>query len=94
VTAAWWRPRVGHWYRVYDLGRFTLVLDPESNGGVYSPRLALIRRTGAGSTDRRLVAVPTLSWRAAYRWRRFGALKLYALEHRIVYGIMRRPNRP
>ena len=82
--------------------RITLALDPESRGGVYSPRVTLyLRRACLRVPDcvrRRYVRtyavranVLVLSFGRAYRWRRFGGLTIYRLQSHIVYRLFRAP---
>ena len=94
--------RRGHTHRIYDWGPLTLVLDPESRGGLYSPRVSLILRWtrkrkdmtnwGPGceyvTTHHRLeLPLPVVSWATAWRYRRWGLRRLYRLESHAVYRL-------
>lgn len=89
--------RKGHTYRIHDFGRLTIAFDHSARGGCYNPEIHFIYRQPAPEPGRpnviryrRLnIRVPVLGWPRAYAWRRFGALRLYSLEMRIVYRLFR-----
>ena len=101
--------RPGRTYRIYDWGPVTLALDPESRGGVYSPRISLTYRWRRRRRDMTRwgpgceyvvtypsirVSLPVIGWRRAWKLRRLGARRLYMFESRLVYRWFSAPHDP
>jgi hypothetical protein len=82
--------RPGHTYRIHDIGRLTVALDPEARGGVYAPEVKVYWRPKQRSPRTVLrMRVLHIAFAWAFRWRRFGMLRLYVLNQRVVYGMFR-----
>mgnify|MGYP001563285470 CR=1 FL=1 len=80
-------------YRIHDVGRFTFGIDPSAKAGCYCPQAFLIMRRDRRPALRLQVTLPHLSFTTAFRLRRFGTLKLYALIGRLYYRMGRSPFR-
>lgn len=80
-------------YRVHDIGKWlTVGIDPNARGGAFYPQAFAILKLDWPRRFRvfRLpLTLPHVSFAAAYRLRRVGALRLYSLCQRFYYWIGR-----
>jgi hypothetical protein len=94
--------RQGMTYRLHDFGPFTVGLDPEGRAGSHSPTFFIVFRyvrkrkdmTNWGPGCEYVKTYHTFNWRLpvisfarAWKLRRFGALRLYGVESRIIHRI-------
>jgi len=82
--------RQGSTYRIHDVGPVTFGIDPSAKAGCFCPQAFLVVRGYDISPEWRWVkhlraTLPHLSFPFAFRWRRFGALRLYRAFGRLYY---------
>lgn len=78
--------RAGRTYRIYDGKRFTISLDAESHGGVFSPEIHIINRPTpyASRFHNVTIKVPHLSWAFAYSHKRYGLVPIAMWWQRVI----------
>ncbi len=77
--------RKGHTYRIYDAGKWSLILD-HGYAASSVAAVSLVFRSKRSGIKR--VTIPVqIQWRTAYRLRKFGALYAYGVQGKLIHKL-------
>ena len=77
--------RKGHTYRIYDAGKWSLILDT-GYGASNGPVVAVVCRSKRFGIKRVDVRV-RIRWATATRYRKYGAMHVYKIQAKVIHAL-------
>lgn len=77
--------RKGHTARIYDMGKWSLILD-HGYGATHGPVIAVVCRSKRFGIKRVQMRV-RIRWATARRFEKFGAMHVYRIQGKVIHAL-------